>query len=180
MSLNEKVIKPSQYYVHNSRKSRKDNLGDNFCSRDSCPGHDVDRSSTFRNSQSGPKNSSHVLWITQFRTEIGKETQYQLVLDSWFETADEKSVSWFTGSNQGIEKVVSWFTNLDQWFEKTGSWFFDLNPYWEKVVSWFFLKETTSQNPGFLVHFSKQKQWNWITCFEPIVYLPISDFGFIE
>ena len=179
MSLNGKVIKPSQYYVHNSRKSRMDNLGDNFCSRDSCLGHDANLSSTFRNSQSGPRNSSHILWITQFRTEIGTETKNQLVLDSWFETADE-SVSRFAGSNQAIEKVVSLFISSGQWFEMTGSWLFDSNQYWEKrcfLIIWF---ETTSENLGFLVHFSKQKQWNWITCFEPIVYLPICDFGFIE
>ena len=36
------------------------------------------------------------------------------------------------------------------------------------------LFETTSQNFWFLVHFPKEKQWNWATCFEPIVSLPIS------
>ena len=40
------------------------------------------------------------------------------------------------------------------------------------LYQWF---ETTSQKFWFSVHFSKQKQWNWITCFEPTVSLPISE-----
>ena len=38
------------------------------------------------------------LGFLDFTPEIGKETENQLVLDS-FETTDEEGVSWFTGLN---------------------------------------------------------------------------------
>ena len=77
--------------------------------------------------------------------------QKQQVLDSCFETTDEKSVSWFTVSNQLRQVDVSWFTGSKQWIGRTVSWFFGSNQYWTKVVSWFF---------------DLKQQWNWITCFQ--------------
>ena len=60
--------------------------------------------------------------------------------------------------------------------KSTGSWLMIRNNWWKKC----FLIRNKFWKPlvlvNFLIHISKQHQWNWINCFESIIALPISAY----
>ena len=99
--------------------------------------------------------------INWFLIHDSKQLIKKVFLDSLIRTCESKKL--FLGSLIRISESKRLFldTLVRNNFQKS-----------RFLILWF---ETTSQKFWFLVHFSKQKQWNWITCFEPIVSLPISD-----
>ena len=117
-----------------------------------------------------------------------------MIFVSWFETVIKNFwflIHCFESTSRTRCFLIHWFESVNRndcfsilWFESMTQKSCFLILCFESrlqkkcfLILWF---ETTSENCWFLVHFSKQKQWNWITCFELIVSLPISVTSSLE